>query len=104
MRPRPTHGNGSIRSDGSKRSGGMTNLPMPSRRTESMQAAATVPASSPAKWTPANVRMRLAARLKLSEALNLVANMIDSFPGTETLDPDHYNGALAAALCQHPRE
>jgi hypothetical protein len=82
----------------------MTN---PQRQTATAviaQPAATASANSLDKWKPGNVRARLAARLKLSEALNLVARMLDSFPAAETLDGDYYCGALAQALCQHPRE
>lgn len=88
----------------------MTDLQPQPGTAVTARPAATAPASSPDKWKPASfekasaVRARLQARLKLSEALTLVGQMLDSFPGTETLDPDHYAGTLAAALAIHPRE
>src|SRR6266849_3269836 len=105
-RPRPTIANGLTRRNGSTRSDGMTSLErqMATEGTQRSLQPATAPASSPAPWKPANVRARLQARLTLSEALNLVATMLDSYRGTSTPDPDHYCFALAGALCQHPRE
>jgi hypothetical protein len=70
----------------------------------------SVRANSPDRWKPASARARAAARLQLSEALKLVATMLESFPaerdanGKRVEDPDGYFGSLAGVLCQHPRE
>jgi hypothetical protein len=44
----------------------------------------------------------LEARLTLSEALNWVASMLDSYPDKN--NPAPYVTALARSLCEHPRE
>ena len=63
---------------------------------------ATSPTNLPTKF--AELKTRMLARLLLSEALNLVANMLKSYPGSSQRDLREYVAALAGALCQHPRE
>jgi hypothetical protein len=50
---------------------------------------------------------RISDRLTPSEAMNLVATMLDSFPARSAMDdpdPEGYEPALCAALLGHPRE
>jgi hypothetical protein len=60
------------------------------------------PTNSPRKL--ADLRARVAARLSVSEALNLVGIMLKSYPATNQADTREYVVALAGALVLHPRE
>ena len=74
-------------------------------RTEqpASKALATAPSSSPNKYASGNVRLALADRMNLSDALEVVSRMIQRYPNGGANAGDGYLGGLAAVLASYPR-
>lgn len=64
---------------------------------------ATAPANWPQKYDAKSLRVALADRLTLSEAVEQVARLLDQWPNGRKGVADGYIGALAAVLADYPR-